>query len=97
MPQALRVLRAHLGEGNNANPDAWRAALKVFEHAFGSPPGEIEEVRMPRSVDEVDQLSWDELLRALEYIQDDELASSAIASPKALPLRTVGAGSILTP
>jgi hypothetical protein len=41
-PKALKVLEAHLGEGDEANPDAWRAALRVFEHEFGR-PGEMSE------------------------------------------------------
>lgn len=34
MPPAIKSLRAHLGDGD---PNAWRAALRVFEHAFGRP------------------------------------------------------------
>lgn len=34
MPAAIKSLRAHLGNGD---PDAWRAALRVFEQAFGRP------------------------------------------------------------
>ena len=30
VPRALKVLRAHLGEGDEVNADAWRAALRVF-------------------------------------------------------------------
>jgi hypothetical protein len=37
VPKALRVLEAQLGEGDEVNPDAWRAALGVFEHAYGKP------------------------------------------------------------
>jgi hypothetical protein len=39
-PKALRVLEAHLGEGDEVNPDSWRAALRIFDHAFGR-PGEL--------------------------------------------------------
>jgi len=35
IPKSLQVLRAHLGDGDTVNPDAWRAALRVFEHAYG--------------------------------------------------------------
>ena len=35
IPKSLQVLRAHLGDGDAVNPDAWRAALRVFEHAYG--------------------------------------------------------------
>jgi hypothetical protein len=42
-PKALRVLRAHLGEGDEVNPHAWRAALRVFEHAYGRAPEQAVE------------------------------------------------------
>jgi hypothetical protein len=35
VPKALRVLNEHLDTGG---PDAWRAALRVFEHAYGRAP-----------------------------------------------------------
>jgi hypothetical protein len=34
LPLALKSLRAHLGDGD---PTAWRAAFRVFEHAYGRP------------------------------------------------------------
>lgn len=43
VPRSLQVLRAHLGDGAEANPNAWRAALRVFEHAYGRPREESEE------------------------------------------------------
>src|SRR5438874_13679147 len=42
VPKALKVLTAHLGEGDEMNPEAWRAALRVFEHAFGRAPEQAE-------------------------------------------------------
>jgi hypothetical protein len=40
------VLEAHLGEGDRMNPNSWRAALRIFEHAFDRPgeSGEEEEL-----------------------------------------------------
>lgn len=43
VPRSLQVLRAHLGDGAEVNPNAWRAALRVFEHAFGRPREEPQE------------------------------------------------------
>jgi hypothetical protein len=37
LPKALNVLREHLGEGDQPNPNAWRAAVRLFEYAVGSP------------------------------------------------------------
>jgi len=44
IPKSLQVLRAHLGDGDTVNPDAWRAALRVFEHAYGRAPEQVEPV-----------------------------------------------------
>jgi hypothetical protein len=46
VPKALKVLEAHLGQGDGVNPDSWRAALRIFEHAFGRPgePGQKDEL-----------------------------------------------------
>jgi hypothetical protein len=41
VPKALRVLSEHLDKGG---PDAWRAALRVFEHAYGRAPEQPEEL-----------------------------------------------------
>jgi hypothetical protein len=40
VPKALKVLAVHLGDGENVNGAAWRAALRVFEFAFGRPAEE---------------------------------------------------------
>ena len=60
VPKALRVLNEHLDSGR---ADAWRAALRVFEHAYGRGPEEPEEpFVMPTTVEEVEKLSWGQLL-----------------------------------
>jgi hypothetical protein len=46
-PKALKVLKAHLGEGDEVNPHAWRAALRVFEHAYGRAPSDRSTGRPP--------------------------------------------------
>jgi hypothetical protein len=30
VPKSLQVLKKHLGEGDEVNPDAWRAALPIL-------------------------------------------------------------------
>src|SRR6185503_20768380 len=40
VPKALRVLNEHLDKGG---PDAWRAALRIFEHQYGRAPEQPEE------------------------------------------------------
>jgi hypothetical protein len=61
VPKALQVLKAHLGEGDDVNPDAWRAALRVFEHQFGRAPEQIDEVVLPAEAEGVAALSWQQL------------------------------------
>ena len=61
VPKALKVLKAHLGEGDEVNPDAWRAALRVFEHQFGRAPEQIEEVVLPADADGIAALSWQQM------------------------------------
>jgi hypothetical protein len=41
-PRALAVLKVHLSEPDEPNPEAWRAALRVFEHAFGRPEDRVD-------------------------------------------------------
>jgi hypothetical protein len=44
------------------NPDAWRAALRVFEHAYGRAPEQLDEGGVfAESADEIAGLSWVEL------------------------------------
>jgi hypothetical protein len=49
VPKALKVLAAHLGDGEQVNSNAWRAALRVFEYAFSAtaeePPPEPDDIR----------------------------------------------------
>lgn len=56
VPAAIKSLRAHLGDGD---PAAWRAALRVFEHAFGRAPEQTPDaLALPESSEEVSRLSW---------------------------------------
>ena len=60
VPKALRVLNEHLDSGR---ADAWRASLRVFDHAYGRAPEQPEEpFVMPPTVEEVEKLSWGQLL-----------------------------------
>jgi hypothetical protein len=61
-PRALKVLRAHLGEDDQVNPHAWRAALRIFEHAYGRAPEQLlEPDELPENPEDVEALSWDRL------------------------------------
>jgi hypothetical protein len=69
VPKALKVLNEHLDKGG---PDAWRAALRIFEHQFGRAPEQREEsLLMPTTAEEVRQLSTDQLLRLVGDDSDD--------------------------
>jgi hypothetical protein len=67
VPKALKVLRAHLGEGDEVNPAAWRAALRVFEHAYGRVPERVEpeDDWIPQTPDDVSRLSTKQLAALL--------------------------------
>src|SRR5262245_5869581 len=57
VPPAIKSLKAHLGDGD---PEAWRAALRVFEHAFGRPqeqPLAPEDLALPTSAWDAKNLS----------------------------------------
>jgi len=61
VPPAIRSLRAHLADGN---PEAWRAALRVFEHAFGRTQEQAtptEDLTLPTSAWDVQNLTWTQL------------------------------------
>ena len=65
MPAAVKSLAAHLGDGD---PAAWRAALRVFEQAFGRPVEMVEEEPDPATLDpfrvaEMTQLQRAQLVR----------------------------------
>jgi hypothetical protein len=83
VPKSLQVLRAHLGEGDAVNPDAWRAALRVFEHAFGRAPEQAEPViELPATVEAVRAMGWREMeVLAGRLIQDvPGVAQASIAT-----------------
>ena len=58
-PEGVGVLNEHLDKGG---PDAWRAALRIFEHQYGRAPEQPEERSMPTTVEEVEKLSWSQLV-----------------------------------
>ena len=59
VPPAIKSLRAHLGDGD---PQAWRAALRVFEHAFGRAPEQApDEITLPESATDAANLPWTHL------------------------------------
>jgi hypothetical protein len=66
VPKAVKVLRAHLGEADEVNPQAWRAALRVFEHAYGRAPDQVEaEEELPQTPDEISRMSTAQLAALL--------------------------------
>src|SRR5580765_5420005 len=84
VPKALKVLKAHLGEGDEVNPDAWRAALRVFEHQFGRAPEQVEEVVLPTDADGVAALSWQQLQILAATIMREPFGTPSSAK-RALP------------
>jgi hypothetical protein len=58
VPPAMKSLKAHLGDGD---PDAWRAALRVFEHAFGRAPDQVEEMPVLTGPDDIANLTWTQM------------------------------------
>jgi len=82
VPKALKVLNAHLDKGG---PDAWRAALRIFEHQYGRAPEQPEEpFVMPTTVEEVEKLSWGQLLY-LAGENADDLGFNGIAPKPSQP------------
>lgn len=52
----------HLSAPEDANPDAWRAALRVFEHAYGKAPEQVDEpAALPDSPEAMAALIWTRL------------------------------------
>jgi hypothetical protein len=90
VPKALRVLNEHLDSGR---ADAWRAALRVFEHAYGRAPEEPEEpFVMPTTVEEVERLSWGQLLYlAGEKRRGAQRHRLVVVAVSTLPLATASA------
>jgi hypothetical protein len=54
VPAAIKSLRAHLGDGD---PLAWRAALRVFEHAFAGRSTSFEDEHGPGVLDPLEVAS----------------------------------------
>lgn len=81
VPSAIRSLQNHLGDGD---PASWRAALRVFELAFGPPPEPDGEPAIPTSADEVARLGWREL---------QLLAARVLVEPTGTERRAVPIGS----
>jgi hypothetical protein len=73
VPKALHVLNEHL---DNGGPDAWRAALRIFEHQFGRAPEQPEEpFVVPTTAEEMEKLSWGQLL----YLAGDHAGGNGVA------------------
>jgi hypothetical protein len=77
------VLRAHLGEGDEVNPNAWRAALRVFEHAYGRAPDQVEVEELPQTTDDISRLSTAQLAALLGRSPVPPLSAVDSAKPQA--------------
>jgi hypothetical protein len=78
------VLRAHLGEGDEVNLHAWRAALRVFEHAYGPAPEQaVEPDGLPDDPAEIENLSWVRM-RVLAARYPEELEGNGDAHQRAV-------------
>jgi hypothetical protein len=71
VPKAVLVLRAHLGEGDQVNPDAWRAALSSSTPSAAHPSGPKLFIEMPQTEEEVRALSWPDLQAVAERLLAD--------------------------
>jgi hypothetical protein len=61
LPASLRALKAHLGDEQNPNPDAWKAAGKILELRYGPAPTEPESVVLPSDPDGIERLTWQQM------------------------------------
>lgn len=80
VPAAIKSLAAHLGEGD---PDAWRAALRVFELSYGKPAETVEldvEHVDPLHVGEMTAAERSVLLRGARALPASRAVGSAAAS-----------------
>jgi len=91
VPAAIKSLQAHLGDGD---PAAWRAALRVFEHAFGRAPEQvIDGFSLPESSDEVGRLSWVQMQILASRLLADVPTKTAVTTE---PTITTGGSAATT-
>jgi hypothetical protein len=86
VPAAIKSLAAHLGDGD---PASWRAALRVFEQAFGRPVEVVEEhdpvPSDPFKVAEMTRAQRDRLIaRVLDKYPDLSPLASGYAQAEAV-------------
>ena len=81
------------GEGD---PDALRAALRVFEHAFGRPPERVapaEDLTLPTNAWDAKNLSWAQLqIMAARLL--GELPAAETASTNGAPVGVADNGAV---
>jgi hypothetical protein len=97
VPPAIKSLRAHLGDGD---PNAWRAALRVFEHSFGRPPEQAaatEDLTLPTNAGEARSLSWMQLqvmaARLLGELPTDEADTETATITNVVPIAVTDDGT----
>jgi hypothetical protein len=78
LPRSLAVLEAHL---ESAGPDAWRAALRIFEHAYGRPREDVGV--SPLDGDQDLRLMSDEALAILRRQLHAQVVGNLTALPAA--------------
>jgi len=82
-----------LGEGDEVNGNAWPAALKLLEYAYGrEPPHDLESVVLPESSDAVADLTWVEMRAlAVKLLSDMPLIENDATTPNVVPPSENGA------
>jgi hypothetical protein len=90
VPPAIKSLRAHLGDGD---PAAWRAALRVFEHAFGRPQEQApptEDPTLPANAWDAQTLTWTQLQIMAARVLELPAGESEIATTNVVPAAITG-------
>jgi len=89
------------GGPGDGDPNAWRAALRVFEHAFGRPPEQAtpsEDLELPTSAIEAQNLSWTQLqimaARFLGELPAGETCAETVTSANATLATVTDNGTI---
>jgi hypothetical protein len=92
VPRALQVFKMHLGTGDEINANAWPAALRLFEYAFGrEPPEGIESVVLPDSAEGISALSWLEMRAlAVKLLAEPQATDAENAITSGVPTITNG-------
>ena len=95
VPAAIKSLQAHLGDGD---PNACRAALRVFEHAFGRAPEQVVDgVTFSETSEDVRRLSWVQLQTLAAQLVDGQPAVETMATAGTAASSTARTSSEMQP